>query len=136
MSTGPFGPIKSVSEVALWVTDLDRAVAFYRDHLLFSVESLDPGRNAFLKSGDFLLVLFNSEQPGTPLADEYLARTGGPRGGVYHIAFRVEPDALDRCGQMLRDTGITVKGPVDFATGRRSYFFEDPDEHYVELTDR
>jgi catechol 2,3-dioxygenase-like lactoylglutathione lyase family enzyme len=136
MSTGPFGPIKSVSEVALWVNDLDRAVAFYRDHLLFSVESIDPGRNAFLKSGDFLLVLFNPEQPGTPLADEYLARTGGPRGGVYHVAFRVEPEGLDRCGQTLRDAGLAVKGPVEFATGRRSYFFDDPDEHYIELTDR
>lgn len=131
----PTNSIASVSEVALWVSDLDRAVAFYRDRLGFAVESLDPGHNAFLRSGEFLLVLFNPESPNTQLADDYLARTGGPRGGVYHIAFRVAPDALDSFGEALRADGIAVKGPVEFGTGRRSWFFEDPDAHYVELTD-
>lgn len=130
------GLIQSISELALWVRDLDRAVAFYRDHLGFAVQEIDPGRNAFLRSGDFLLVLFNPADPGTPLANEYLARTGGPRGEVYHIAFRVDPAHLDRFGAELRARGLAVQGPVDFATGRRSYFLEDPDAHYIELTDR
>lgn len=129
------GFIQSVSEVALWVRDLNAAVAFYTENLGFTVQEIDEGRNAFLKSGDFLLVLFNPEDPGTALGKEYLARTGGPQGAVYHIAFRVAPDSLDRCGEMLRGQGFEVKGPVEFATGRRSYFLEDPDQHYLELTD-
>lgn len=130
------GSITAVSEVALWVEDLVTAVAFYRDRLGFEIESIDPGRNAFLKSGDFLLVLFNPKDPGTALADEYLARTGGPMGGLYHVAFKVDPRKLDDMGAGLRDDGLAVKGPVEFATGRRSYFFDDPDGHYIELTDR
>ena len=128
--------VRSISELALWVEDLDRAVAFSRDHLGFQVEDLDPGRNAFLRSGDFLLVLFNPRQPGTALADEYLARTGGPRGAVYHAAFRIDRDRLDAHAAALRTRGLDLRGPVDFATGRRSYFIEDPDGHYLELTDR
>ena len=89
-----------------------------------------------LRSGDFLLVLFNPRQPGTPLADEYLARTGGPRGAVYHAAFRIDRDRLDAHAAALRTRGLDLRGPVDFATGRRSYFLEDPDGHYLELTDR
>jgi catechol 2,3-dioxygenase-like lactoylglutathione lyase family enzyme len=130
------GPIRSISELALWVPDLERALAFYRDRLGFLVESVDPGRNAFLKSGDFLLVLFVPEDPGTDLAREYLVRTGGPRGQFYHAALRVEPEALDSYAETLRERGVALRGPVNFATGRRSYFFEDPDEHYFELTDR
>src|SRR4029079_14277484 len=84
---GLTGAIQSISELALWVTDLDRSVAFYRDQLGFTVDEIDPGRNAFLRSGDFLLVLFVPEDPGTPLAEQYLARTGGPPGHVYHVAF-------------------------------------------------
>jgi hypothetical protein len=76
------------------------------------------------------------DNPGTALANEYLARTGGPRGDVYHIAFRVDRDGLDGLSAGLRERGLAVRGPVDFATGRRSYFLEDPDEHYIELTDR
>lgn len=128
--------INRISELALWVKDLDRSVAFYRDNLGFEVLEIDPGRNAFLRAGDFLLVLFVPDDPGTPLANEYLARTGGPRGDVYHVAFQVDPEQLDAYGEALRARGLEVKGPVNFATGRRSYFFEDPDEHYIELTDR
>jgi catechol 2,3-dioxygenase-like lactoylglutathione lyase family enzyme len=130
------GAIKSISELALWVRDLDRSVAFYRDRLGFELVDLDPGHNAFLKSGDFLLVLFVRGNPGTPLGEEYLARTGGPRGEVYHVAFEVDPARLDSFCAELRQQGLELKGPVEFATGRRSYFLEDLDEHYIELTDR
>jgi catechol 2,3-dioxygenase-like lactoylglutathione lyase family enzyme len=130
------GAIKSISELALWVRDLDRSVAFYRDHLGFELTDLDPGHNAFLKSGDFLLVLFVRGSPGTPLGEEYLERTGGPRGEVYHVAFEVDPARLDGFCAGLREHGVELKGPVEFASGRRSYFLEDLDEHYIELTDR
>ncbi len=129
-------PIRSISELALWVADLDRALDFYRDRLGFEVEDIDPGRNAFLRSGDFLLVLFVPESPGTALAEDYLARTGGPRGHVYHAAFRVDPQALDGYAERLTEQGVEVRGPVKFPSGRVSYFVEDPDEHYLELTDR
>ena len=130
------GPIKAISELALWVQDLERALGFYRDYLGFEVQEIDPGRNAFLRSGNFLLVLFVRDNPGTKLADEYLARTGGARGEVYHVAFMVERRQLDTLAAELQDRAVTVRGPVDFETGRRSYFLEDPDEHYIELTDR
>jgi catechol 2,3-dioxygenase-like lactoylglutathione lyase family enzyme len=127
--------IQSISELALWVDDLERAVGFYVK-LGFQLEDVDAGRNAFLRSGDFLLVLFNPRDPGTALANEYLARTGGPRGAVYHAAFKVEAAQLDAFAADLEAQGLELKGPVNFATGRRSYFLEDPDGHYLELTDR
>jgi catechol 2,3-dioxygenase-like lactoylglutathione lyase family enzyme len=133
----PINTIQSVSELALWVRDVDAAAAFYSETLGFTIREIDSGRNAFLQSGDFLLVLFNPESPGTELADRYLARKGGPiGGGVYHVAFKVNPDQLDRYGETVKAHGVDVMGPVNFGTGRRSYFFEDPDAHYIELTDR
>ena len=132
----PAGTVRGISELALWVSDLDRAMAFYMDNLGFTVETHDPGKNAFLKSGDFLLVLFVPASPGTALATEYLARVGVPRGAVYHVAFRIAPEQLDTTSETLRARGLGVSGPVNFGTGRRSYFLEDPDQHYIELTDR
>lgn len=129
-------PITGVSEIAFWVKDLDRAVAFYRDQLGLEVESLDSGRNAFLRIGDLYVVLFNPDGPGTALANDYLARVGRPQGDVYHVAFKTDPSSLDSFADRLRSEGTAVKGPVEFPSGRRSYFVEDPDEHYIELTDR
>jgi catechol 2,3-dioxygenase-like lactoylglutathione lyase family enzyme len=128
--------IRQISELALWVHDLDVAVAFYREKLGFEVEEYDAGHNAFLRSGDFLLVLFNRVSPGSALGDAYLKRTGGPRGELYHAAFRLDPAELDPYAESLKQKGLEVSGPIEFATGRRSYFLEDPDEHYLELTDR
>ncbi len=132
------GPIQGISELALWVQDLDRAVAFYRNHLGFTVQERDAERNAFLRSGDFLLVLFNPADPGTPLADRYLAThdLSAMHSGVYHVAFRLDPSGLDAFAAELGAGGLKVEGPIEFANGRRSYFLEDPDRHYIELTDR
>ncbi|MCW5946149.1 MAG: VOC family protein [Fimbriimonadales bacterium] len=130
------GFIKSISELALWVQDVERSMQWYCDRLGFSVQSHEPGKHAFLKSGDFLLVLFNPKDPGTDLAAAYLAEKGGPNGSVYHVAFRVDGADLDKVAGALGLSGESVKGPIEFGTGRRSYFVEDPDRHYIELTDR
>lgn len=133
----PHAPIRGISELALWVKDLDRAVEFYHTHLGFEITEIDPGKNAFLKAGELVLVLFVPHpDPGTKLAREYLAQRGSPRGDVYHVAFKIDPVDLDAYCQRLQDEGVAVKGPVNFDSGRRSYFVEDPDEHYIELTDR
>ena len=128
--------ILGISELALWVKDIDQAVAFYRDILGFSVQEIAPGKNAFLTAGDLLLVLFNPDSPGTPLALEYISRVGKPQGDVYHVAYRIDPAGLDAFAQDVVDKGVEVRGPVEFPSGRRSYFVEDPDRHYIELTDR
>ena len=128
--------ITGISEVALWVVDFERALEFYTDKLGLEVADLDPGKNAFLKAGDALVVLFNRETPGTALANDYLARVGSPQGEVYHIALKVADGQLDSLADDLKSSGEMVKGPVDFPGGRRSYFLDDPDQHYIELTDR
>ena len=51
--------INGISEVALWVEDFDRAVAFYTEKLGLEIADIDPGKNAFLKAGDALVVLFH-----------------------------------------------------------------------------
>jgi catechol 2,3-dioxygenase-like lactoylglutathione lyase family enzyme len=122
--------------LALWVRDLDRSIQFYRDSLGFEVEEINSGQNAFLRSGNFLLVLFLPEDPGTQLAVDYIERKGGPRGSLYHVAFLIDRSELDQVCEKLQEDGHELRGPVDFGTGRRSYFIEDPDEHTIELTDR
>ena len=130
------GKVQGVSEIAFWVEDVEKAIEFYQSRFDFQIESHEPGQHAFLSSGDFLLVLFNPNDPGTSLAHEYLARVGTPQGGLYHVAFRVNRSEIDAMAQDLREKGTAVKGPIDFGSGRRSYFFGDLDHHYIELTDR
>ena len=132
----PMGVVQSISELAFWVEDVERSMQFYIDRFGFELEEHSPGQHAFLRSHDFLLVLFNPANPGTHLADEYLGRAGGPKGGLYHVALKVDRRQLDDLAKELEASGTAVKGPIDFGSGRRSFFFDDPDGHYIELTDR
>jgi glyoxylase I family protein len=131
------GFIEGISELALWVMDLDRSVRFYTETLGFVLDDHIAGRNAFLHSGDLVLALFAPVAEGNlPLAAEYLNRYGGARGEVYHIGLKVNRATLDTHAERIHSSGLEMKGPVDYPSGRRSYFFEDPDQHFIELTDR
>ncbi len=134
--------IEGVSEVVFWVESLDRCVEFYCRYLGFRVESIVPGHHAFLHSGarspGVILALFiDRPENDSALARNYLARhEGEPRGRFYHVAFRVDPATLDAQARWVHSKGIAVSDPVTFSSGRRSYFLEDPEGHYLELTDR
>lgn len=134
--------IDGVSEVVLWVEHLDACVDFYCRHLGFHIRSLTPGHHAFLYAGGrrsrVTLALFVLRADNaSALARDYLARHGGtPRGRLYHVAFRVGCEALDAEARALRARGIAVSDAVEFPSGQRSYFLEDPEGHYLELTDR
>ena len=129
--------VLGISELALWVADLDAAVAFYTGQLGFVLDDVMPGRNAFLHSGGLVLALFAPVAEGNlPLASEYLNKYGGARGAVYHVGLKVDRGKLDAHAERIRASGVEVRGPMDYASGRRSYFFEDPDQHFIELTDR
>ena len=129
--------VQAISELAIWVADLDRAIAFYRDRLGFTLFDRTDGVNAFLRSGNIVLALFAPVIEGnTTMSQQYLKKYGGARGSVYHLGLRVDPARLDEYGARLKASGVEVQGPMDFPTGRRSYFLEDPDENFIELTDR
>lgn len=137
----PATAVRGVSEVVFWVDDLARAVAFYRDLLGFAVQRLVPEHFAFLEAGwgwtGPTLALFTPRADNaSDLARAYLAEHGEPRGRLYHVAFRLDPAALDGFAQRLAQQGVGVRGPEVFADGQRSYFLEDPEGHWLELTDR
>lgn len=128
--------IEAVSEIAFWVSDVETATKWYCENFDLHVEDAQQGKHAFLKTGELLIVLFNRNDPGTLLGAEYLARTGGPKGDLYHVAFKIEGTMLDDVAESMRARGCELRGPMCFASGRRSYFLEDLDDHTLELTDR
>lgn len=126
-------PTLAAMEIVLEVSDLDRALAFYRDTL-----------------GMPEVARFSAERPGVwvkAAPNSYLGlwtpQAGGPgvglhgsRGGAHvHLAFLVEPGALKAAAERLRSAGITPEGRVEFAPDRHSLFVHDPDGNVIELAD-
>lgn len=128
MNTTPLHSAVRIGHIHLKVSDLDRALAFYRDVLGFEVTQRMGNQVAFLSAGDYHhhlgLNTWESAEGRPP-----------PTGttGLYHLAIlyptRAElGDALRR----LVKAGIPLEGASDHGVSEALYL-RDPDDNGVEL---
>ncbi|HEX2455560.1 MAG TPA: VOC family protein [Vicinamibacterales bacterium] len=124
-------PVDSLFEAHLTVSDLDRAIAFYRDVVGLRLAHVVSARQAAFfwigAEGNAMLGLWGTGS--------------GPQRMALHIAFRASlADVLD-APRALRSAGITpldfdgrpTDEPVVFAwMAAASVFFRDPDDHLLE----
>ena len=122
--------VTACHHIALWVSDLAKAKAFYVDALGFAVagEHARPERGdtvAHLRLGDMVLELFAGA--GHPPRASYPEALG-----LRHIAFQVSD--IDMAVKTLAAQGIAAE-PIrnDTFTGERMTFIFDPDGQPIEL---
>ncbi|HYP16457.1 MAG TPA: VOC family protein [Opitutus sp.] len=126
--------IGSVVETVLYVDDLARGVAFYRDLLGLKPVTGDGERfQAFAVAPGSVLLLFR--RGGT------LSAVPAPRGmipphdgqGPLHVGFGIGEDAYEAWKARLQEKGVAVESEAGWKRGGRSLYFRDPDGHLVEL---
>ena len=126
--TEPIDPRVDIGHVHLKVSDIERALAFYRDVLGFEVMQRWGSEAAFISAGGYHhhLGLNTWESKGGPPP---------PRGttGLYHTAIRY-PDrkALAEALKRLVDAGVRLDGASDHGVSVALYL-RDPDQNGVEL---
>ena len=69
--------IQHLVEAALYVDDLDQAEAFSRDVLGLDLISKEPGRHAFFRAGQGVLLIFNPEATGKGGLSRHVAEGPG-----------------------------------------------------------
>jgi catechol-2,3-dioxygenase len=117
-------PVQRLNHAVLYVRDVERSTAFYRDVLGFRVATEIPGRAVFLQaegsSNDHDLGLFQIGAGAGP------SEAGRRTVGLYHLAWEVDTLAeLSRIREALVDAGALV-GASDHATTKALYA-QDPD---------
>jgi catechol 2,3-dioxygenase len=121
-------PRVDIGHVHLKVSDIDRALAFYRDVLGFDVTQRYGDAAAFLSAGGYHhhLGLNTWESRGGPPP---------PRGatGLYHVAIRY-PDRASLADALRRlvDNRIPLTGATDHGVSEALYL-RDPDDNGIEL---
>jgi catechol 2,3-dioxygenase-like lactoylglutathione lyase family enzyme len=114
--------------VRYMVDDVDRAIAFYTEHLDFTVRSNAAPAFADVVRGRLRLLLSGpASSAGRPMPD---GRTPGP-GGWNRIHLIVED--LDAEVNRLRAAGVTFRNHVLSGPGGRQVLIEDPSGNPVEL---
>jgi catechol 2,3-dioxygenase len=121
-------PRVDIGHVHLKVSDLDRALAFYRDVLGFEVMQRYGDEAAFLSAGGYHhhIGLNTWESKGAPAPPR---RTTG----LYHVAIRY-PDrrTLAEALKAVVDAGVPLDGASDHGVSEAIYL-HDPDGNGIEL---
>ena len=117
-------PVQRLNHAVLFVRDVDRSAAFYRDVLGFRVKVEMPGRAVFLQAegstNDHDLGLFAVGAAAGP------SGAGRSTVGLYHLAWEVDTlGELARIRGALADAGA-LGGASDHATTKALYA-KDPD---------
>lgn len=126
-------PIAGIVETILYVEDVARAAAFYRDELGLEPMAGDPVRFQSFRVGAQVLLLFKrggTLQP-TPVPGGVIPPHDG--SGSQHIGFAVEAAVYETWRERLRARGIVIESETHWERGGRSLYFRDPDRHLLEL---
>lgn len=126
-------PIEGLLETALYVADLGRAAAFYRDIVGLPV-LLDTPRLVALDAGrQGVLLLFRNGDTSDDVVGA-MGRIPGHEGtGRLHMAFAIAADHLEAWRRHLAAHGVPLAGEVRWPQGGASLYIRDPDGHAIEF---
>jgi len=125
--------ITHLLETALYVEDIERATAFYRDALGLRVldagarlVAMDAGRSTLL-----LLFTRGATAAGAQSPGGWIPPHDGE--GPAHVAFAVPAEDIESWETRLTVHRVPIESRVQWKNGGRSVYFRDPDGHSVEL---
>lgn len=116
-----------IKETGLYVGDLHRTEAFYRDKLELEVITKVEGRHIFFRAGSSVLLCF--------IADVTRDDTKVPHFGEgnMHIAFEVPKNDYQAAKSWIQSKGIAVEHEQQWSDNFFSFYFRDPDGHSLEI---
>jgi catechol 2,3-dioxygenase-like lactoylglutathione lyase family enzyme len=121
--------IRAVVETGVYVDDLGRAEAFYRDVLGLEVIGREAGRHVFFRVGTAdVLLIFNAR--ATRRGDTLPAHGASGPG---HFALGIPAGSLPNWRSRLAAHRVEIEKEVDWPRGGQSVYFRDPAGNSVEL---
>jgi uncharacterized protein len=119
-----------ITDIALFVADLPRAIAFYRDRMGLQLKRLDTGFAEFWMEG-VILALWEETDVRRALELDDTPR----RGPHAMVALRQEtPAAVDALHAELAARGVAFRSPPrTYPWNAHAAYFSDPDDNLWEI---
>lgn len=117
-----------IKETCLYIRDLDAAEAFYHGKLGLPLISKAPGRHIFFRAGASVLLCFVAEatRQEETLPPHYAA-------GKQHLAFECREGEYEAWKAQLAAAGIPITHEQEWDKGHKSFYFDDPEGHVLEI---
>jgi catechol 2,3-dioxygenase-like lactoylglutathione lyase family enzyme len=122
--------LKKISVVVLFVADIERSIAFYRDTLGIPLKFRDDASAAFDFDATMLIVL--TIAGAQDLLTEDAVAVSRPAGATSQLVSFVD-DVDSLYGELLAKGVEFVRQPVDRDWGLRTAHFKDPDGNIWEI---
>lgn len=123
-----FSPDVNTAVVRYQVRDVDRAVAFYTEHLGFQLTQRPGPVISIVSRGDLHLLLGGPESSGSrPMPDGRQQEPGGWNRIVLYVK------DLDSTIDALGGAGTRFRNEVEVGPGGKQIQIEDPDGNPIEL---
>jgi lactoylglutathione lyase len=113
------GPMTKLRYVILFVSDMDRSVAFYRDMLGWPLKSQSPERTEFAAEGTTLALHYASRPSGA-------AAVQGEIAGRCQLGLSVDDVEAFHQDRVVRGT-LCIQPPTEDACGAKLAVYADPD---------
>ncbi len=117
-----------IKETCLYISDLDKAEAFYHGLLDMPVISKEKDRHIFFRCGSSVLLCFN---PETTKKEDHLPPHFAY--GKQHIAFEVKEEDYATIKASMLKKGIKITHEQPWKKNLESFYFEDPFGHVLEF---
>jgi len=117
-----------IKETCLYLHDLEKAKHFYHEVLELPLISYAPGKHIFFKAGSSVLLCFNPEDSKQKKSPP--AHYGGDK---QHFAFEVSELEYEESKTWVENKGITITEEVTWQSGKKSFYFEDPEGNVLEI---
>lgn len=125
--------INGLLETALYVEDMERSVAFFRDVMGLSVMLETERLTAFDAGRQGVLLVFRRGASTEDMPGPGGVVPGHDGQGPLHMAFAIPEDSYDEWQRHLVGAGVKMRGEMRWPRGGRSLYFEDPDGHVLEV---
>ena len=120
--------IAGVHGIRYQVKNVNRAVAFYTEHLGFTLERAQPPAFASVSLQNVLILLSGPGASGSrPLPNGQTQEPGGWNRIVLKVA------DLPQCIAALKKAGVRLRNEMEAGPGGRQIQIEDPDGNPIEL---
>jgi catechol 2,3-dioxygenase-like lactoylglutathione lyase family enzyme len=126
-------PIDGLLETALYVDDMARSAAFFRDVLGLQPMLETERLIAFDAGNQGVLLVFARGQSIEDMPSERGVVPGHDGSGPLHMAFAISEAEYEPWKTHLAGAGVKLRGEMRWPRGGRSLYFEDPDGHVLEL---
>jgi catechol 2,3-dioxygenase-like lactoylglutathione lyase family enzyme len=125
--------LNGLLETSLYVDDMERSVRFFTEVMGMEIMFDDERLTAFNDGANGALLVFARGKSVEDAPTAHGDIPGHDGEGRLHMAFKIPAESYYEWRSHLREAGVKELSEVTWPEGGRSYYFEDPDGHVLEL---